>query len=364
MATKFRTEKYIEQRYSERTGLWSFRVTVNGHKKTFAEKDYPGASYAFKEAKKYRDELMVLDRVEIIRSTKVTVREVFEMSFEVIPIREETQRKLRCYFDKYINLDIPVQELKQEQIITSLNGMIEIASNDLIERVFSIFKRIVKTALIKEYISKDITLSIVAPKSHKIHSQKRQMITDKETIEKMCLLCENHFSSPYDKKQFPLMLWFLYYTGCRPAEMFALEKDDIKKDYIDINKEMGSSLRNSNVVRPCKTELSHRQIPIAKNLKSILDKATEMSKCELVFPTETGFHHNSTNVGNRLHDLGKKHGIDFFMYQIRHLFTTDLMDKGADPKTIQSLMGHSNLKTTYGYLVTNDDKRKNAINNR
>lgn len=361
---KFREERYIGQFLSSTTKKWSFKVRYNGITKTFAEKDFLSASQAFKEAKKFRDNLILEENIEIIRPKQTTVREVFKQSFDLIPIREETQRKLNCYFDKYINLDIPIQDLKQEHIITSLNGMIENSTNDTISRVFSIYKRIIKTALIKEYITKDITLSVILPKSHKLKAQKRQMITDKQTLEEVCKLIQKHFISPYDKRMYQLMIWFLYYTGCRPAEMFALEKDDIKKDYIDINKEMGSSLRDNNIVRPCKTELSHRQIPIADSLKPIIQEAMELSKSEIIFAMENGSHFNSTYVGDRLHGLAKKHGIEFFMYQIRHLFCTDLMDAGADPKTIESLMGHADLKTTYGYLVTNDGKRKNAINHR
>ena len=46
---------------------------------------------------------------------------------------------------------------------------------------------------------------------------------------------------------------------------------------------------------------------------------------------------------------------------IRHTFATTLLDKGNDLKTVQSLMGHSHIRTTEGYLHSTDDRKVEAI---
>ena len=46
---------------------------------------------------------------------------------------------------------------------------------------------------------------------------------------------------------------------------------------------------------------------------------------------------------------------------IRHTFATTLLDKGADLKTVQVLMGHAHIRTTELYLHSSDDKKVEAI---
>lgn len=45
----------------------------------------------------------------------------------------------------------------------------------------------------------------------------------------------------------------------------------------------------------------------------------------------------------------------------RHTFATTLLDKGADLKTVQELLGHSHIRTTEKYLHTSDEKKMDAI---
>ncbi len=46
---------------------------------------------------------------------------------------------------------------------------------------------------------------------------------------------------------------------------------------------------------------------------------------------------------------------------MRHTFATTLLDKGNDLKTVQSLMGHSHIRTTEAYLPSTDDRKVEAI---
>jgi site-specific recombinase XerD len=46
---------------------------------------------------------------------------------------------------------------------------------------------------------------------------------------------------------------------------------------------------------------------------------------------------------------------------MRHTFATTLLDKGNDLRTVQSLMGHSHIRTTESYLHSTDDRKVEAI---
>lgn len=364
MSNKFRVEKHIQQIYSERTGMWSFRVRIKGDSKTFSELEYLDASSAYKAAKKYRDEMLADASIIKIIGTDKKIIDVLYEGWELFPIREQTQKKERCLFNKYIHLDKRITQLTKEDIIITLNKMIEVASDDTIKRVYYVFGKIVKTALIKEYITKDITLGIKIPTSHYIGSPRNEKITDIETLKAVVDICSTKILDPMEKQQYPLMIWFLYYTGCRPCEMFALLKKDIHDGYLTINKEIGSSLTDNHVVRQCKTPLSNRNIPIIEPLKDIIDQACKLSKCDILFPDKFNGYHDSTKVGDKLRKLCRERGINFNMYQIRHLFSTELERANVDPRTHQELMGHKNYTMSINYARSNDELKLAALNNR
>ena len=49
-------------------------------------------------------------------------------------------------------------------------------------------------------------------------------------------------------------------------------------------------------------------------------------------------------------------------HTLRHTFAVSLLDQGVDLRTVQDLMGHSNITTTQVYLHTNDEKKLAAVN--
>lgn len=364
---KFKKEKYIDQRYSDRTGLWTFRVNVRQANvcKSFNEADYNDSKTAYEYAKAYRDKVVhQFNQGSVLQKTSMTIKDVFEESFDVLILREETKRKHRIYFDKYIHNEAPIKNLNQGMILESLNDMVTTCSDDTIERIFSIWKRIIKTALIKEYIERDYTLGIVVPKSHKLPTKKRTATTTKDTLDMIIDVINNSGLTSYEKESYELFMLTMYYTGARPGEIFALLKSDVHDDYISITKEIGSSLDEHHVVRTCKTESSIRTIPICNELKPILKRAKYLSGCDILFATKDNDYYDTNDVSTKIRKYSKKLGIDFHLYQLRHLFSSDLIRNGTDLRTIQELMGHASKGMTLSYARSDDSTKMKALSNR
>lgn len=364
-ATKFRKERYIQQIRSDRTGLWTFRVRVNGQDQTFCESDYLGATEAFRLAKRFRDEILTQETVNKIRPAAITVDQVYQESYELFPVRVETKRKLGYMYEKYITpKQKDIKDIKADDIIKDLNAMIEVTTFDTIRRVLSIWRKIIHTAMYKDYIIKDVSMLIKPPKSHHAPFFTVNKVTDADTIRKMEDLAENNIADPYDGQMYALLLEWLYLTGMRICEALALTRSDIKKDQIVISKELGSSMEDWMVLRDCKTDLSRRNIPLTPDMKKVLQKVYKLHDHDRIFCQNDGSFYNSTEIGDKIHKIGKTNGLDFNMYSIRHLFATDLTVNGVDDRTKIELMGHSSVNTTLGYARSNDDLKIKALNGR
>lgn len=369
MATKFKKEKYISQQQTAKG--WRFRVKIrNGSTllcdKTFHEADYGSAKIAYEEAKQYRN-LALVEPSSVKKVIEKSVQQCFDESFGLYPLRKETVKKLYLMFYKFIHLQsMPISEITAADIQMSLNEMIEIASDDSIARVMSIWRRIYQTALVKDYITKDQTLKVVIPKSHYIRS-KRTFTTSKQILDKVIkLLSEQKIANKFDNSMIIFALQIMYYTGLRPCECFALNKEDLNlfKREISITKELGSSLSALNIIRPCKTEKSYRTVPICDNLYDILIELKNKQPSSKLLADHNGNYFNTTTVGAKIRNLCRRNNIEFNMYQLRHQFSTDLITNHVDVRTVMELMGHNNSSMTIDYARSSDDLKIEAIKNR
>ena len=54
----------------------------------------------------------------------------------------------------------------------------------------------------------------------------------------------------------------------------------------------------------------------------------------------------------------------FRAYTLRHQFTTDMLQQNVDIRTIMELMGHTESTMTLYYARSNDQKKREAVENR
>jgi integrase len=86
----------------------------------------------------------------------------------------------------------------------------------------------------------------------------------------------------------------------------------------------------------------------------------------LVFPNTVGKPMNPSNLHNRdFRPLLKKAGLDgegFTLHSLRHTFATTLPAKGANPATVQRILGHSDIRMTLQiYTHLNHDMQEVAV---
>jgi len=135
-----------------------------------------------------------------------------------------------------------------------------------------------------------------------------------------------------------------YSTGIRIAELVGLDSGDV--DFI------------SGVVKVMGKGKKERVVPIGDTAVRAIRKYLEKRKIhnEVLFLNKNGSRITTRGVRDIVRKYinltGIKQGIS--AHTFRHTFATHLLNRGADLRTVQELLGHANLSTTqiYTHLTT------------
>lgn len=174
---------------------------------------------------------------------------------------------------------------------------------------------------IKWYLqSQGIDWQFKRPKQHRTVRQNL-------SIEKCWSLLEHA-----DDEEHKLMIETALLTGLRPSELLALKTDDI--DFFD----------NTIIVRSTKT-YQDRIIPIGKELALKLQHWIFKKK-----PKDRIFPYRADWFARIVRSAGTLSGFKATPYMLRHTFATQYVENGGNLLMLKSILGHSNIKTTEGYV--------------
>lgn len=210
-----------------------------------------------------------------------------------------------------------------------------------LSRKISTFKSFFKFMLRENLIKSNPASSLIYPRLDK---PLPKFLTEKEVRSILRLPKGNELSALRDKA----ILEFLYSTGARVSEMVALKKENI--DFI------------SGIAKVRGKGRKERLLPIGEPalncLKKYLDKRNDSNSSLFI-----------NKLGGTLTDRGARNVIYKYMKQatialevsphtFRHSFATHLLDRGADLRSVQELLGHSSIATTQIYTHLTIDSLK------
>ena len=104
-----------------------------------------------------------------------------------------------------------------------------------------------------------------------------------------------------------------------------------------------------------------RQIPLHPELIDLLIQLPRRN--DLVFPSFRG--NPNGHLLRMLNRVVERAGLPahWYLRKFRKTFATRALEKGADSRTVQALLGHKNITTTARYLSTPTDKMREAVRN-
>ena len=175
------------------------------------------------------------------------------------------------------------------------------------------------------------------------------------SIEEVDLLLDISLSSAFDYRN-KAMLELMYATGLRVSELVNLDLDNIDLEE-SIVRVIGKG--NKERIVPFGEVASHY-------LKLYLDSYREQLKkrrlCDKVFLNNHGNALTRQGFFKILKTIAHEKGIHkkITPHVLRHSFATHLLNNGADLRSIQMMLGNSNLSTTQIYTnINNETLREN-----
>lgn len=166
---------------------------------------------------------------------------------------------------------------------------------------------------------------------------------------------------------------FILQTGLRTGELVGLKWEDIDFENKTLKIQRSMEYRHSvdvwRIGEP-KSKSGYRTIPLTDEAIRILKAQDEKNKrikvipeewSEFVFLCRKGQPVKNSTYDTALFKICEKAGINkFSMHVLRHTFATRCIEGGMMPKTLQKILGHSNIGITMNLYVhiTEEEKQK------
>ena len=214
--------------------------------------------------------------------------------------------------------------------------------------IYSVVRKISSIKKFHNYLSKKYGIEDVSLKVDIPHFYKK--LPNVLSIEEVDKLLDIKLEDEFDYRN-KAMIELMYGTGLRVSELVNL-------DLIDVDLDKG-------YVRCFGKGSKERIVPIGdialKYLKIyIMEYRDSMKKgylCDKIFLNNHGKAISRHGFLYLLKNIAKKQGIDkeITPHMLRHSFATHLLNNGADLRSIQVMLGHSNLSTTQIYTNVNNE---------
>jgi len=284
---------------------------------------------------------------------KSSLQKVNFLDFFQSYINNYTKRDIRVLklafanFKSYLSENYPAYEksIKPEQITKEMvSGFLEFlqsrSKGEGAHTLFKRFKKVVKYAEEKEIIVRDPCKGIVC----KVDDQtlKKDVLSTDEVIKLI--------NTSYEKQNPEIRRAFIFclYTGIRFCDVIELKYRNLDYSNRLLKFEQEKTKGHSSA--------SGVVIPLNEGLLSLIGNSDD--KDEVIFKLPS--HTMCLKV---LRNWSKKAGITKHItwHCARHSFAVNILNAGANIKTVASLLGHSGLKNTEKYTRAVDDLKRAAI---
>jgi len=259
---------------------------------------------------------------------------------------------LLLFIDKKSNNERVLFEIKEEDIRNYLKKLKQDNISDRsIARKISTLKTYYKFLIVTNKIKNNPMDFIIIPKQSKV-------LPTVLSIEEVLILLDVPLNNAYDYRN-KAMLELMYATGLRISELI-----NLKISNIDLQLNLLKTIGKGN---------KERIIPIGDYATEYLKKYIydyrhtfiKKQNSEYLFLNKNGTKMSRQMFFKIIQKLAQTKNIKtkFSPHTLRHSFATHMLEYGADLRTIQELLGHSNISTTQIYTHMSTDKLRENYDN-
>lgn len=199
----------------------------------------------------------------------------------------------------------------------------------------------------KNYWQENIALLLDRPKSEK----KLPSVLSVEEVDLLLSVIDN--STPIGKRD-DALYELIYSCGLRISEACTLK---IQNLHMDENFILVQGKGNKERLVPFGQRAKAKLEIYLQESRPILCNGKNVSE---VFLNYKGEGISRKGVWKRFQDLEKLSGVEAKIHTLRHSFATHLLSGGADLRSVQELLGHSDLSTTQIYTHITDQELENV----
>lgn len=213
-----------------------------------------------------------------------------------------------------------------------------------VSRNIASIKALYQYLMAEGIVSENVAEGLKAPK---IEKKLPEILTMEEVV---CLLSQPSGDSVKEIRD-KAMLELLYATGIRVTELITLSVHDL-------------NLQMSFIL--CRDGSKERLVPFGKEARAALVRYLEKARDQLLggMPQDVLFVNCSGQPMSRqgfwklIKYYAKKAGIqtDITPHTLRHSFAAHLVENGADLRSVQEMLGHSDISTTQIYANMNHNR--------
>lgn len=286
-------------------------------------------------------------------STEDAIEKVM-LVYETEGYREKTLKGYRAYYDEFIRV-IGIRELERihkDDIRAYIKHQLDkrnlspVTVNIRLASLRSVFNRMVAEDLIEESPFKEI---------RKLRTDEGQIfsLTDQQ-VKRLFSVVDLDTYAGY--RDYVAMLTMLK-SGLRSNEINSLEISDLD---LDNRVMMLPGAKNKNR----KTRSIPMTLQLAEEIRGLIAEAREYFGADIsyVFVNQFGQQMRNDHLRKRVdkyaHQAGLKGECRASPHSLRHTFAVRFLSSGGDIKTLQSILGHSDLASTEIYIKYTDETVK------
>jgi integrase/recombinase XerD len=262
---------------------------------------------------------------------------------------EAYKRDLVKFEDFAKKRKLALEAIRRDDLVDFLAGLYrqKLESKTVARHLVSL-RNLFRYAQIQELIPEDPSVNLESPKIRRSLPGYLRL----EEVER--LLLQPDAKTPLGQRD-KAMLEVLYSTGLRVSELISLRVPDLDSKV--------------GCVRCIGKGDKERIVPVGKNALGMVEKYLRDGRPKLIgkvtgtptlFVNRRGRQLTRVGVWKILSEYGRRAGlrVPLTPHMLRHSFATHLLERGADLRSVQLMLGHSDISTTQIYTHVVEERLK------